>query len=280
MPKPKADKLSTDDKHLRTAEAAFEKVRPRLDAIPASETEMVRIDLQAAAMQALRVAQMLAEPDAQAQVAAIAALGLVDIALIDGLEDVAWATWFARHNALQANATLAEAALPPALVEQSTELRGRMRKALAYYLDGDVQAMAEIATVRAGGVYLDLANDLAAAAAMYRKHDRALKDDPKNYRSTDAHEAVRLSERILRMLGAVTTPEQTLWKLYCARACKLLFSHYEEAIRVGRFFSHYDDPEGLFPSLYTATRAAPKRSAKKAGGVPDDTKSETGAAGA
>ncbi|WP_438041047.1 hypothetical protein [Sorangium sp. So ce128] len=92
---------------------------------------------------------------------------------------------------------------------------------------------------------------------MYRKHREAIQDDKRNFRSEDEQDAAALAAQILRLLGATATPEQTLWKGYQARAAKLLFRHYDEAVRVGRFLFYYDDPEGRFPNLYTATRATP-----------------------
>lgn len=253
-----------NDKQLLTAEACFEALRPELDADGAEEVDNPRMELQAAAVQALAVAHTLAEPAVHKTIAAIAKTGAIDIALVDGLEKVAWATWFARHKAQQSSITYTEATLPPAIVAEASELRARMLKTLSYHLEDDAEAMAAIANIRAGAGHLDLADDLAASAALYRKHQDAIRHDPKNYRATDVADAERLSERILRLLGASPVQEHAIWQRYAARAAKLLFSHYEEAIRVGRFLFHRDDPEGRFPRLHTATRAPAQRNGNKA----------------
>ncbi|HTN88027.1 MAG TPA: hypothetical protein VL242_30310 [Sorangium sp.] len=261
MPKPKSPKKSgtpaVEPTQIHSAEAAFHRVKPDLDAIPLAGLETPRLDLQAAAVQAIGVAKALSAPELRQRIAAIAAAGALDAALLDGLESVAWATWFARHKLLLTSATHSGAALPPSLVERAYETRARMLKTLEYHLDGDAEATAQLAHLRAGSGHLDLANDLSAAADMYRKHREAIKDDKRNFRGEDEKEASALAEQILRLLGATTTPEQTLWKGYQARTAKLLFRHYDEAVRVGRFLFYYDDPEGRFPNLYTATRSAP-----------------------
>ncbi|WP_437676153.1 hypothetical protein [Sorangium sp. So ce131] len=261
MPKPKtpnkSGKPAAESSNLHIAEAAFNRVKPSLDAMPLTGLDTPRLDLQAAAVQAIGVAQTLSAPLLRQRITAIAATGALDAALIDGLESVAWATWFARHKFLLTSATHSGAALPAALVERASETRARMLKTLEYHLDDDPEAAAQLAHLRAGAGHLDLANDLSGAAAMYRKHHESIKHDKRNYRVEDEQDASALAEQILRLLGATTTPEQTLWKGYQARAANQLFRHYDEAVRVGRFLFYYDDPEGRFPNLYTATRSAP-----------------------
>ncbi|WP_437714609.1 hypothetical protein WMF45_50360 [Sorangium sp. So ce448] len=261
MPKPKNPNKSgtpaVESTQLHTAEAAFQRLQSDLDAIPLAGLEVPRLDLQAAAVQAIGVAEALAAPKLRQRIAAIAATGALDATLIDRLEGVAWATWFARYKFLLTSATHSGAALPATLVERAYETRARMLKTLEYHLDGDAEAVAQLAHLRAGSGHLDLANDLSGAAEMYRKHREAIQDDKRNFRDEDEQDAATLAAQILRLLGATTTPEQTLWKGYQARAAKLLFRHYDEAVRVGRFLFYYDDPEGRFPNLYTATRATP-----------------------
>jgi hypothetical protein len=158
---------------------------------------------------------------------------------------------------LQAGATHTEASLPVSLVEAAFTVRGRMLKALEYNLEGDEDATRRLAGIRAGAGHLDLANDLQALAAMYREFKAEVEHDRKNYRKGDRAEAQKLAEQILRLLGAITAPEQALWRSYQARAFTLLLQHHEEARRVGRFLYHYKDGERLFPTLFSAVRAAP-----------------------
>jgi hypothetical protein len=256
-PSKKPEVPSTEDTSSHIAEIRFNERKADLDAIPLAGLEPVRIDMQAAAVQALGVAELLSRPENQAKIAALATAGLCEGDLIPRLESVAWATWYTRHKLLLASATHSEATLPEALSGRAQEVRGRMLKTLDYHLDDNATAMAQLAHIRAGSGHHDLANDLSDLAAMYRAHHDEIRHDRKKYRDTDEREARDLSQQILRLLGATSTPEQTHWKNYQARATKLLFQIHDEAIRVGRFLYFYDDPEGRFPTLFAAVRTAP-----------------------
>lgn len=260
----KPEVSSSENNKLHVAEAAFRALQPELDAIPLAGLDPLKLDLQAAAVHALGVAEMLAEAEIRAKIVAMAKVSALNLQRVDQLEKAAWATWFVRHQLLRASAMHSEATLPTAIVEQGFELRGRMLKTLEYHLDGDAEAMAQIVHIRSGSGHLDLADDLSSVASMYHQHHDGIRHDKKNFRETDARDAQGLSAQILRLLGATTTPEQTLWKNYQLRAAKLLFQSYDEAMRVGRFLFFYDDPEGRFPTLFAATRspASPPRGEK------------------
>jgi len=256
-PNKKPDAPSMEDTSSHIAETRFNELQSELDDISLAGLEPVKIDMQAAAVQALGVAELLSRPENREKIAALAKAGLVEEKLNPRLETVAWATWYTRHKLLLASATHSEATLPDALSARAQEVRGRMLKTLDYHLDDNPKAMAQLGHIRAGAGHQDLANDLSDLAAMYRAHHEEIRHDRKKFRDTDEREARELSEQILRLIGATTTPEQTRWKNYQVRASRLLFQIYEEAIRVGRFLYFYDDPEGRFPSLFTAVRAAP-----------------------
>ena len=198
-----------------------------------------------------------------AKIAALVKANLINGALLEALPDIARAAWFSRYRLLQVSATHSEAALPISLVDGSLKVRRRMLKTLDYNLDEDPDDIAALAAIRIGSGHLDMANDLLACADFYRARKGDIDHDKKNYRKTDEAEARRLADKILRLLGAVTTPDQTLWKNYQARAFTLLLTHYEEARRVGRFLSYYEDGDKLFPSLFSAVRTAPGPRAEK-----------------
>jgi hypothetical protein len=256
-PSKKHEVPSMEDTSGHIAETRFNELKAELDDISLTGLEPVKIDMQAAAVQAIGVAELLSRPENREKIAALAEADLCEASLLPRLETVAWATWYTRHKLLLASATHSEATLPDALAGRAQEVRGRMLKTLDYHLDDNPKAMAQLAHIRAGGGHQDLANDLSDLAVMYRAHHEEIRHDRKKFRDTDEREARELSEQILRLIGATTTPEQTRWKNYQVRASRLLFEIYEEAIRVGRFLYFYDDPEGRFPSLFTAVRAAP-----------------------
>jgi hypothetical protein len=155
------------------------------------------------------------------------------------------------------------------MLEEAMKLRRRMLKTLDYHLEDDAEAVTRLTAIRAGAGHLDLANDLLAVADFYRERKADIAGDSRSYRKTDETDARRLADRILRLLGAVTTADQTQWKAYQARAFTLLLTHHEEARRVGRFLFHYEEGEKMFPSLFSAVRAAPGPRAEKAPAEPE-----------
>jgi hypothetical protein len=258
----------SDDSLFKSAEDCFQRQKPAIDALAVSDIRSPTIDVQEAAIIALGIAGLLREPATKAKIAALVKANLVNGALLEGLPDIARAAWFSRYRLLQVSATHSEASLPISLVNDALSLRRRMLKTLEYNLDEDADDLARLAAIRLGSGHLDMANDLLACADYYRERTSDIDHDQKNYRKTDEAEARRLADKILRLLGAVTTPDQTLWKSYQARAYTLLLTHYEEARRVGRFLSYYEDGDKLFPSLFSAVRAAPAPRADKAAAEP------------
>lgn len=258
----------SDDSLFQSAEVSFQRTNPAIEALASTDVRTPTIDVQAAAVVVLGVDALLRAPEMKAKIAALVKIGLVNGALLDALPDVARAAWFSRYRLLQVSATHSEAALPMTLVEECFTLRRRMLKTLDYNLDDDAEAVLRLNAIRLGSGHLDLANDLLAVADFYRERKDTIESDRKNYRKTDEADARRLADKILRLLGAVTTPEQTQWKTTQARAFTLLLSHHEEARRVGRFLSSADDGEAMFPSLFTAVRAAPTARAEKPAAEP------------
>ncbi len=80
-------------------------------------------------------------------------------------------------------------------------------------------------------------------------------------RASDVKLARELADKIIAALGGPSTPEATQWRNYQARAFPLLDRHHQEAIRVGRFLSHYERGDELFPTMFAAVRSRPARKA-------------------
>lgn len=247
----------SDDSLFKSAEECFQRTKPALDALAASDIRSPTIDVQEAAVIVLGIEGLLREPATKTKIAALVKANLINGALLGGLPDIARAAWFSRYRLLQVSAMHSDAALPISLVNDALTLRRRMLKTLDYNLDEEADDIARLAAIRLGSGHLDLANDLLACADYYRERTSDIEHDRKNYRKTDEPDARKLADKILRLLGAVTTPDQTLWKSNQARAFTLLLTHYEEARRVGRFLSYYEDGDKLFPSLFSAIRSAP-----------------------
>jgi hypothetical protein len=248
-----------------STEAAFDAIKPQLDALAPSAIRQPNFNLQEGALVALAAHGLLDTPEKRPIVEALAKAGVLNPELVSNLATVARAAWFVRHKLDLAEAVHSDAALPAQLVTESIETRKRMLKVLDYHLDVDPQAQSLLAGIRAGSGHIDLANDLIALADMYEDHEDEISGDKKGYRALDASNARNLADTIIATLGGSTTPETQQWRQYQARAFTLLEKNHEEAMRVGRFLFWYEYGEELFPTLFSAVRSRPARRAGEGG---------------
>lgn len=240
------------------AEQSFKKLEPRLASIPRDALVHVNVDLQAVSVFALGLARVLAEPMVRARFAKLATTGEYEDAVVDELGPVAQAAWYARHRFLLATAIHSDARIAVDLLDEATSARARMLKVLEYWLSDDPVAAAEIAAIRAGTGYQDLANDLVALASLFERHHKVLSQDKKLYQKSDATTANRLGARILEQLGAAATAEQNVWSAMQPRVWTLLLETYNEVRRGGLFLFARDRAEERFPPLSALGRSAPR----------------------
>lgn len=239
-----------------SAEASFLLLEPRYAAIPRDRIATVNVDIQAAAVFALGVSQIITEATVRARFKDLTRCGEYDDACVDALEPAARAAWYTRHRLLLTNATRSGAQLPLTVIDEATTLRARMLKLAEYWLSDAPAEAAEIVAIRAGSGYQDLANDLLGLAAMLERNDAELAQDRKLYRLGDPAEARRQADRMLGLLGVSVTQEQSRWSALQARAWTHLLDVYEEVRRGGRFLFAGDRPDQRFPSLVAVARAA------------------------
>ena|GEM_PF-1718630 len=258
--KPKPEKLT-----LHSTEAAFNEVKPALDALAPSAIRQPNLNLQEGALVALVAYRLLDTPANRAIVDALGKAGVVNVDLVSNLGMVARAAWFVRHKLDLSEVVHSEAALSGQLVTDALETRKRMLRVLSYHLDTDAGAQSILAGIRAGAGHVDLANDLIALADMYEDHDEEIRGDKKNHRASDVSDARKLADGIIDTLGGAATSESQEWRGYQARAFTLLEKHHEEARRVGRFLYWYDGGDELFPTMFSAVRARPAKKAAEGG---------------
>jgi hypothetical protein len=249
------------------AELAFKAMEPRLAALPRDALAHVNVDLQTVSVFALGIARVLAEPAVRARFARLASTGEYQDASVDDLGTVAQAAWYARHRFLLASALHSDARIAVDLLDEATTQRARMLKVAEYWLSDDPGAMAEIAAIRAGTGYQDLANDLIALGSLFERHAKLISQDKKLYQRSDATTANRLGGRIVEQLGASATQEQTQWSAMQPRVWTLLLETYDEVRRGGLFLFARDRAEERFPPL-SAVGRTPGRSSKDSGLTP------------
>lgn len=261
-----------------SSEAAFKAARVHLDMLAPATIIQPNVDVQVAAVAALGVARGIDEPAIRSRFKALGKTGEYDARCIDDLAIAAQAAWYARHMAVRADAVRSDAQVPAAITEEATALRATMAKATEYNLGDDPRETDELAFLRGGHGYQDLANDLLAYAAMYERNKKALALDQKHYRARDIARAQELGGQIIAALGESATAEQREWSDLQARAWTWLLRVYGEVQRGGRFLFAYDDAEAKFPSLVAVARAGRTSKPAKDEGLAEEASPEAAAA--
>jgi len=239
-------------------QVAYEKLRPRLEAIPADQILPPRADVRAAASAVLsRIVPTLSDPTLSARFLSLPKAEF-DAAVLEEVKQAASAVLFAQSALVQAEAGTTQARLPGELVEDATVLRQKMLRVCEYHFGSDPELARQLADIRSGHGYLDLAEDLRRLSGLYQAQKATLKQDLRFYDAADEGLALRLCERItseLRVQGPQAA-RQTAW-----RAWAFLVDRYQELSR-GAVFLLREAAAQKFPSLFSLGRSAPKAAGK------------------
>jgi hypothetical protein len=284
MPSPsKKNQPSAPVIEISTAEQAYRGLESRFQAIPKEKLAVVNVDMQVAAVFALGVSEIVQAPEVRPRFAKLAKALDFDDRHVADLPQIALAAWYARHRFMMMAATRSAVQVPEAIVEEATALRARMLRLLEYWMMDDPAVLAELAAIRQGTGYQDLANDLIALGSLYGRFGETLAQDKKLYQPGDAASAARLAGTILHNLGLAATAEQNEWAAMQPRAWTLLLDTYEEVRRAARFLLGREMGESRFPSLVLASRGSTSRPTKngepgKGGEAPAEPEAEQGGA--
>lgn len=245
--------------------AAYQRLRPRLEKIPAERVVQPRTDVRAAASFVLSdTAPRLKDPALLARFASLPRAEF-DHSAIEELALSAQAVLWAQAELADADAGQPGTRLPVELIEEAMALRERMLKLCAYHFQGDPRLRAQVDDIRAGQGYLDLAEDLRRLAGLYRAQSELLKQDLRFYNAEDAELGLQLSQRITSELRPQTGAAQsrdTAWRTWA-----LLVSLYDEVARGARFLLR-ENGETAFPTLYSIGRSTRRRSQGRAKDAP------------
>lgn len=275
MPKSPAIKSPNDNPpDPAAAKKAYEAITPRMNALAKDDLALLNVDAQEAAIIALSVSRFLAEPEPSARFALLDAK-LFDPAHTGDLATIALAVSHAYVELQSARAQATEAKLPVALVDAATEVKERMLECAEYLFKRHAVLSREVASIRVGTGYRDLASDLIRLAKVYEDNKATVEKDPLNYRSTDAAEARTHAQKILTTLGEAQSAEEKRCVAALTRAWTLLRAGYDEVQAAGVFVYRHEEPEDKFPSLYVSSRGGRPKKAKEPepatpgdGGVP------------
>ncbi|HEU4406909.1 MAG TPA: hypothetical protein VFS43_16700 [Polyangiaceae bacterium] len=255
---------------LREARRAYESCRGEFEALALADLLVVRTDLQKMAMTVLTLVGRDSAPERRAVFERYAAQGNYDLTLFDRLPTLSLAAWYVRRKQQQALFGASGAAVSKEEVALAYEVRGRMLGVLQHWHGDRHDVAVDLAQVREGSGYQDLANDLDSLAEMYRRDDLRplLEHDVKHYRASDADEALRLAAILATSLGIGGEGEAARLTGLARRAATLLVRGYEAHARCGRFFfGETEDVAETYPSLFAAVRAPQrKRSSEGPGG--------------
>jgi hypothetical protein len=237
---------------------ALEELRPHMAALPEDALLHTRVDIAAAASATLARALDLGHNELGARLAALPVREF-DMSCVRRTEQASRACLELLSRVRTSKAQASEARIDAALAAEATEVRSRMMRVLGHYFDPHPVHGLEIADIRLGSGYADMAQDLKRVSALYLLPDVAavVKLDPVFFRATDAARARQLAQSINEQLEAARTTAERQAALDLARAWTLLGAAWDQ-VRRGITFLAWSDPATLanYPPLYSLGRSA------------------------
>ena len=150
-------------------------------------------------------------------------------------------------------------------LQNGLAMSARMQRCLGYNLEGDAEVERQLAAIRLGTGYADLANDLAELSVLYTTHAGALAGDGRNYRASDAAGSKALSDKIREEIAqgerAVTKRAGQKW----AKAFAALDASHSEIIAAGRYL---DRKDSKLAARWVNLRAPAQRTSAKPAKTP------------
>ena len=255
------------DPSVFLGEAALEKLRTRLAAVPVESQESPRYNIRLGATAALRLAEEVERALLLDRLRKLHSIGEFDLSLLPLLPDLAHAAWYIRHRLDQASALATEARVPSSLVESASQLRQNMLRVLDFHFGDDPDIEPQLAHIRRGAGHQDTADDLVALAALYKQHEKTLTGTPRYYDKHQAADAQSQAAAILSALSQDLGRDAAEWVDLQRRISPLLEKSYEEIAQTARYLTRKDPQnETRFPRLHNVARA---RSQKKPTPAPD-----------
>ena len=153
-----------------------------------------------------------------------------------------------------------DALVPMSLVNDALPLRTRMTECLAYNLEGINEVENQLAAIRRGTGYADLADDLAGLQTLYVEHVVELRGDGRKYRASDEADAGRLASeiRVARTKGQrpSTKAAASTW----AEAFAALRLVHDDMIDAGRYLDRKNPKlAARWQSLHAKVGAAKRK---------------------
>lgn len=224
-------------------------VEADLAAVDRDAALTVRLDLKQAADRCLDVSARVTREGLKADFEALPAR-FFDQAALTRLSRLARAGLYAVSASAELESREAEARISVSLLDRAREIKQRMLRVVDYYLGDDALAGPEIASIKEGSGYQDLASDLLRLSRLYRTHEQFLCEDSRRYRSGDERSALEVSDEIVEALRASQSTETARWEDRKRRLAVLLMRDYEE-LRAAALWIYRREPRKAahFPEL-------------------------------
>jgi hypothetical protein len=235
-------------------QAAFLAIQPFLATLADDELQPLNVDMTAAAIGAIGVADRAREPSLLARFQGLPP-GEFDATQVDRLSELGWAALHTVTLSSQLGGR-GRAKLPADLVERAITLEARMQTCCEYHLGDHPVAGVELARLRPGVGYTDVAADLLGYAGLYYTYQDILSGDTKHYLATDPDDAVSTAEQMYTLLGESATIQAEVSTVDAQRVWTLLLRTYEDVAGTGRWLLRGEArrAERLFPSLFRLSR--------------------------
>lgn len=229
---------------------AFEAMEARWKA-PDAPTTRLNVDLQVMAGRALdSVKALRQETDAgvslEVRLLEFPRWAFDPAHLLD-LETKAWACWYIHARRASSAASSKGTKVSKADLSAAKERRARMLRLLEHHLAGVEAVEKELAHIRKGTGYEDLALDLSRLAALYDLHAAKLSTDPTWWKADDAPEARRLAIALTERARGDQATEWNVWAGRGLASLRASYSRIRDAVR----FAWPDRPDlhDRFPAL-------------------------------
>lgn len=169
------------------------------------------------------------------------------------LRDLAQALLFLEARARSSSATSTNVRVDLALFQDGVALRERMLRVLAYHFEKNPSMRAELADIRSGTGYVDLASDLMRLATHYSAHRAILAKDTTQYDVKDENLARGISKEIMSALR--TAPDSGIADL--RNRCWTKALRVYSKLRIVAELVFFDTPNELaaFPAMRQAVLA-------------------------
>ena len=256
MPTSNTDELHYDPEAAENAWTATADLRSAVGA-----STLPALDLADASVLGLRVSRDILKPEVRGKFEKLPQ-DLFDHDLLDRIEPASWALWYGATRMLSLGAIVDGGKVRVKTLDAAKAVRDRMLLVADYMLSTDPDAGREIADIKSGHGYADLAGDLTRLAALYQKYESVVSKGGAHYDAADVDAAKASAGQILYELGDSEEKQYREMKGETARAFVVLQDAYDTVRRWAAAI--WADPDYI-PSLYSVRTRSARRSTGSSG---------------